>query len=62
MNLELIAIDIYSLLVASDLQFEVPLKIVEYPDPILRARNKHIAAFDENLKKLVDEMFDVMYK
>ncbi|CAN1182893.1 Peptide deformylase 1B, chloroplastic/mitochondrial [Linum perenne] len=47
---------------SSDLQFEAPLKIVEYPDPILRRKNKRIAAFDENLKKLVDEMFDIMYK
>ncbi|CAK7337878.1 unnamed protein product [Dovyalis caffra] len=47
---------------SSDLEFEAPLKIVEYPDPILRAKNKRIHTFDENLKKLVDEMFDVMYK
>ncbi|XP_021891988.1 peptide deformylase 1B, chloroplastic/mitochondrial [Carica papaya] len=47
---------------AADLHFEAPLKIVEYPDPILRARNKRIGTFDDNLKKLVDEMFDVMYK
>ncbi|KAG6502520.1 hypothetical protein ZIOFF_034804 [Zingiber officinale] len=47
---------------AADLCFESPLKIVEYPDPILRARNKRISAFDENLRKLVDEMFDIMYK
>lgn len=46
----------------ADLQFEEPLKIVEYPDPILRAKNKRIDAFDESLKKLVEEMFDVMYK
>ncbi|XVE83978.1 hypothetical protein DITRI_Ditri16bG0132300 [Diplodiscus trichospermus] len=45
-----------------DLRFEPPLKIVEYPDPILRKRNKRIGTFDENLKQLVDEMFDVMYK
>lgn len=45
-----------------DLRFEAPLKIVEYPDPILRAKNKRIETFDENLKMLVDEMFDVMYK
>lgn len=48
--------------VADDLCFEAPLKIVEYPDPILRARNKRISTFDENLKKLAKEMFDVMYK
>ncbi|ESQ41432.1 hypothetical protein EUTSA_v10014367mg [Eutrema salsugineum] len=46
----------------SDLQFETPLKIVEYPDPILRAKNKRIGVFDENLKNLVDAMFHVMYK
>lgn len=47
---------------AADMQFEAPLKIVLYPDPILRAKNKLVDTFDENLKKLVDEMFDVMYK
>ncbi|KAJ9540603.1 hypothetical protein OSB04_027109 [Centaurea solstitialis] len=45
-----------------DMQFEAPLKIVLYPDPILRAKNKRVDTFDDNLKKLVDEMFDVMYK
>lgn len=47
---------------AADLQFEAPLKIVEYPNPLLRAKNKKINTFDDNLKKLVDEMFDVMYR
>ncbi|CAK9176127.1 unnamed protein product [Ilex paraguariensis] len=46
----------------ADLYFEAPLSIVEYPDPLLRAKNKRIDSFDENLKRLVDEMFDVMYK
>ncbi|XP_016440535.1 peptide deformylase 1B, chloroplastic [Nicotiana tabacum] len=46
----------------ADLSFEGPLKIVEYPDPILRAKNKRIGTFDDNLKKLVNEMFDIMYK
>lgn len=45
-----------------DVRFEAPLKIVEYPDPILRAKNKRIDSFDDNLQKLVHEMFDVMYK
>lgn len=35
---------------------------MEYPDPVLRAKNKRIETFDDNLKKLVSEMFDVMYK
>lgn len=38
------------------------MKIVEYPDPILRAKSKRIGVFDENLKNLADAMFDVMYK
>nr|GMC99447.1 peptide deformylase 1B, chloroplastic [Ipomoea batatas] len=46
----------------ADLCFEGPLKIIVYPDPILRAKNKRIGTFDDNLKKLVDEMFDVMYR
>ncbi|XP_068643157.1 peptide deformylase 1B, chloroplastic/mitochondrial [Aristolochia californica] len=50
------------LVTSSDMQLESPLRIVEYPDPILRAKNKRLATFDENLKKLVDEMFDIMYK
>lgn len=47
---------------AGDLEFEAPLKIVEYPDPKLRVKNKRIVTFDDNLKNLVHEMFDVMYK
>ncbi|KAL1314788.1 hypothetical protein AAHE18_16G215100 [Arachis hypogaea] len=47
---------------AGDIEFEAPLKIVEYPDPKLRAKNKRIVSFDDNLKSLAREMFDVMYK
>lgn len=47
---------------SEDLQFEGPLEIVLYPNPILRAKNKRINTFDERLKKLADEMFDVMYR
>ncbi|CAN6453107.1 unnamed protein product [Victoria cruziana] len=46
----------------ADLQYESPLKIVEYPDPLLRKANKRVNTFDDNLKELVDEMFDLMYK
>ncbi|KAM6548725.1 hypothetical protein CsatB_020401 [Cannabis sativa] len=52
----------YEVATSSDIQFEAPLRIVEYPDPILRAKNKRIETFDDNLKTLVSEMFDVMYK
>lgn len=47
---------------ASELQYELPLKIVKYPDSRLRAKNKPINIFDEKLQQLADEMFDVMYK
>ena len=39
-----------------------PLKIVLYPDPILRRKNKKINVFDERLKQLASEMLDIMYK
>lgn len=52
----------FMIYVAADLQFEGPLKIVLYPDPVLRAKNKKVNTFDESLKKLADEMFDVMYR
>eukprot|EP00250_Pteridium_aquilinum_P004310 c14530_g1_i1 orf=98-1003(+) len=48
--------------VAGPLEYETPLKIVLYPDPKLRAKNKRIVAFDEKLEKFVKEMFEVMYK
>lgn len=35
---------------------------MKYPDPVLRAPNKRINTFDNNLRTLADEMFDVMYK
>ncbi|KAH6829216.1 peptide deformylase 1B [Perilla frutescens var. hirtella] len=38
------------------------LEIVKYPDPVLRAKNKRVDSFDESLKRLVHEMFDVMYR
>ncbi|KAH6821183.1 peptide deformylase 1B [Perilla frutescens var. hirtella] len=46
----------------SDLLFKEPLEIVKYPDPILRVKNKRVNSFDESLKRLVHEMFDVMYR
>lgn len=47
--------------IASSLEYETPLKIVLYPDPRLRAKNKRIAVFDEKLEKFAKEMFEVMY-
>lgn len=48
--------------IASSLEYETPLKIVLYPDPRLRVKNKRIAKFDEKLEKFAKEMFEVMYK
>lgn len=38
------------------------LKIAKYPDPILRKVAKEISDFDDDLKKLADEMAKVMYE
>ncbi|KAK9812791.1 hypothetical protein WJX72_003847 [[Myrmecia] bisecta] len=47
--------------VAESLEWESPLSIIRYPDPRLRAVNARIGVFDERLKQLAAEMFDVMY-
>ena len=38
------------------------LKIVNYPDPILFAVAKPVSEFNENLRRLVDDMFETMYE
>jgi len=43
------------------LTWEGPLEIIKYPDPRLRAKNAPITDFGENLQKLAEEMFQVMY-
>jgi len=35
--------------------------IVKFPDPILQRPAEAVTAFDENLKRLVDDMFESMY-
>jgi len=37
------------------------LNVVKYGDPILTRRADEVTAFDENLRKLVDDMFETMY-
>ncbi|MGB4028365.1 MAG: peptide deformylase [Acetomicrobium sp.] len=37
------------------------LEIREYPDPLLRAKNKKVIVFDDSLKKIIDDMFETMY-
>lgn len=44
------------------LEWESPLRILQYPDPRLRAPNARVGVFDETLKALTDEMFELMYQ
>lgn len=38
------------------------LKIVHYPEPVLLEVGKPVEAFDDELKKLVEDMFETMYE
>ncbi|HRH45222.1 MAG TPA: peptide deformylase [Pyrinomonadaceae bacterium] len=38
------------------------LKIVHYPEPVLLQVGKPVENFDDDLKKLVDDMFETMYQ
>ena len=40
----------------------MPLKIIPYPHPTLRHVSKAIRRVDADLKKMVREMFDLMYE
>lgn len=46
------------------LQWSSPLQVLQYPHPQLRAVNARLspAAFGPELRKLADEMFDIMYR
>ena len=37
------------------------LNVVKYGDPILTRRAEEVADFDDNLHKLIDDMFETMY-
>jgi len=37
------------------------LNVVKYGDPILTKRAEEVSEFDQNLSKLVDDMFETMY-
>jgi len=53
-----------SLPVVDSLQWSSPLQVLQYPHPQLRAVNARLspAAFGPELRKLADEMFDIMYR
>jgi len=38
------------------------LNILQFPDPRLRTKARPVEVFDENLKKLVKDMFETMYE
>lgn len=40
----------------------MPLSIIKYPDPRLRAVNAKIAVFDGSLQQLANQMFEIMYQ
>lgn len=44
------------------LEWQSPLAVLRYPDPRLRAPNARIACFDDSLRQLAAEMFEVMYE
>ena len=46
----------------TELVWDRPLTILNYPDPRLRAPNAKISVFDERLQQLAAEMFDLMYE
>ena len=38
------------------------LQIIQYPHPTLRHRSKPLRRVDADLRKLIDEMFELMYE
>jgi len=46
----------------SKLEWQSPLTVLQYPDPRLRAQNARIGVFDDSLRQLAEEMFEVMYQ
>ncbi|WIA31075.1 hypothetical protein OEZ86_001103 [Tetradesmus obliquus] len=44
------------------LEWQAPLQVIKYPDPRLRAPNARIGVFDDSLRELAKQMFEVMYQ
>jgi peptide deformylase len=53
---------VVSITLKEPVAFTSPLSILKYPDPLLRAPNATIECFDDSLKSLTDEMFEIMYE
>jgi peptide deformylase len=49
-------------LAVEKLEWQAPLQVIKYPDPRLRAPNARIGVFDDSLKELARQMFEVMYQ
>ena len=47
---------------ATSLDYELPLAVLLYPDPKLRAPNATVTEFDEKLAEFAKHMFKVMYE
>lgn len=52
----------YFLSSVTKLEWQSPLGVLRYPDPRLRAQNARIGVFDDSLRRLAEEMFEVMYE
>lgn len=37
------------------------MEVIKYPNPILRSTNKIVTAFNDDLKKLIEDMYETMY-
>ena len=44
------------------LEWPSPLRVLPYPDPRLRTPNAKVGVFDDSLRRLAAEMFEVMYE
>ena len=47
---------------ATNLEWASPLRVLPYPHPLLRAPNLAVGTFDDTLRRLAEEMFEVMYE
>lgn len=51
-----------NLLLLKENEKEVKTKIVKFPNPVLRTKCEEVLNFDENLKKTIRGLFDILYE